>query len=85
MVVSNGVLYQVLLAIDRVVLDWRFPLFGSNLASLGTGGIDIPFGRPTCGWSEPLVSRHGAPGVLEHVVSRWVFDSVLSVCLEPVV
>ncbi|MQM16262.1 hypothetical protein Taro_049215 [Colocasia esculenta] len=68
---------------DRVVFDWHFPLFGPDLASLGTSGVVVLFGRPTCGWSEPLVSRLSAPGVLEHVVSRWVFDYVLPVCLGP--
>ncbi|MQM15606.1 hypothetical protein Taro_048552 [Colocasia esculenta] len=46
---------------SRVVFGWRFLLFRPDLASLSTYGVVVPFGHPTCGWSEPLVSRLGAP------------------------
>ncbi|MQL71350.1 hypothetical protein Taro_003670, partial [Colocasia esculenta] len=39
-----------------------FPLFGSVLASLGTVGDCRSVWAPTCGLSELLVSRLGAPG-----------------------
>ncbi|MQL70168.1 hypothetical protein Taro_002478 [Colocasia esculenta] len=47
--------------------DWRLLLFILDLASLGISGVVVPFGRPTCGWSEPSVPQLGAPGALEHV------------------
>ncbi|MQM05788.1 hypothetical protein Taro_038602 [Colocasia esculenta] len=47
---------------NRVVFGWCFLLFRPDLASLGTGGVVVPVGRPTCGWSEPLVPRLSAPG-----------------------
>ncbi|MQL87461.1 hypothetical protein Taro_020004, partial [Colocasia esculenta] len=40
---------------SRALFGWCFLLFGLVLALLSTCGVLVLVGRPTCGWSEPLV------------------------------
>ncbi|MQL92441.1 hypothetical protein Taro_025061, partial [Colocasia esculenta] len=74
--VGNYVLCQVLLETEWVA-GRLVPTVGSvggcsHLVLLGTCGVVVPVGRPTCGWSKSLVFGLVLHPRLEHVVSSWV-------------
>ncbi|MQM14937.1 hypothetical protein Taro_047873 [Colocasia esculenta] len=56
---------------------WHFLLFGPDLASLSTGGVVVPFGCPTCGWSESCFPLWLA-AMMYSIRFRWRWSALLT-------